>query len=72
MGNHRDLVIVSEHVTYLQLSVGIMTFFPNRTQKVIDIYPKVTNCSFIHLCIDFVVYKISPVHLNNTHEINQK
>ncbi len=21
-------------------------FFPNRTQKVIDIYPKATNCSF--------------------------
>ncbi len=46
MGKHKDLEILSDYITSNQLSMGIMTFFANTTQKVTDVYPKVTNCSF--------------------------
>ncbi len=46
IGKHRDLAVLSDHITYYQLSLGIKTYCLIRAQKVIDIFPKVTYCSF--------------------------
>ncbi len=47
MGEHRDLTILSDLATYLQLSVGITTFFPKRTQKLLLFTPKLPTAAVI-------------------------
>ncbi len=51
IGRHRDLMILSDYATAV---CGFSDIFPNRAQKVIDIYPKVTNCSFKRMQQDVI------------------